>query len=228
MKKLIIFLIPFLLLGCMITLNLNDNITEIKYNDIYIDKDDFKKVINLINKNYNKIEKNKLKNKLTIKSKKNIYYFSLNNKYLEYQNKVAYNDKLNIYLHNLTKKYTDKSFFTIDYMKNYEANDEKAILLDKTSNYIIINLNQKVINFKINEIEKENDNFKDVDLIYSKKNVNKNKIVIRKSINYTNPDIRISFDTKYNYHVSIIPAYNDKQVMEFKIKFDEKKNSNGV
>ena len=54
----------------------------------------------------------------------------------------------------MTDKYTNMDFYTIDYMKNYEANnDEKTILLDKTSNYIVINFGEKVRNFKINEIE---------------------------------------------------------------------------
>ena len=109
-------------------------------------------------------------------------------------------------------------------MKNYEANrDDQTVLLDKTSNYIVINFGEKVSNLKINEIEVENDKFTDVDLLYSEDNVNESKVIIRKSINYENPDIKISFENKYNYVVSIIPTYNsDKDIIEFKTTFEAK------
>ena len=107
-------------------------------------------------------------------------------------------------------------------MKNYEANsDEETILLDKTSNYIVINFGEKVSNLKINEIEINNDKFTDVDLLYSEDSVNKSKIIIRKSINYESPDIRISFENKYGYVVSIVPVYNNDMV-EFKTSFKAK------
>ena len=115
-------------------------------------------------------------------------------------------------------------FYTIDYMKNYEANnDEKTILLDKTSNYIVINLGEKVRNFKINEIEQANDKYSDVDLVYSSDNIDESTVIIRKSINYDIPDMRISFENKYGYVVSIIPRYNnDTDKIEFDTSFASK------
>ena len=105
------------------------------------------------------------------------------------------------------------NFYTMAYMKNYEANsDEKSILLDKTSNYIIINFGKKVMNFKINEIEEENGKFSDIDLLYSMDSVNEGKVIIRKSIDMSIPDIRISFENEYGYSISIIPIYDDGKV----------------
>ena len=224
MRKVILLLCVCLLCGCSKKLNIQGEITEIKYNDIYINKEDFNDVKNLINKNYSKNEDKDFSNKLTIKTADDIYYFSLNDEMLKYDGKVGENTKLNTFLQKLTKKYTNRDFYTIDYMKNYEANsDEHAILLDKTSNYIVINFGEKVSNFKINEIENENDKYVDIDLLYSQKNVNENKIIIRKSINYELPDIRISFENKYNYVVSIIPIYNsEKDIVEFKTSFKAK------
>ena len=222
MRRIIILLCIFLLCGCSKSLDINGDITEIKYNDIYINKNDFKKVRNLINKSYDKKEEKDLSNKLTIKTNEDIYYFSLNDNEIKYDGKVAKNTELNNFLQKLTDKYTNKDFYTIDYMKNYEANsDEKTVLLDKTSNYIVINFGKKVINFKINEIEIQDDKFTDIDLLYSADNVNEGKVIIRKSINMDVPDIRISFENEYGYNISIIPIYSDDKV-EFKTEFKTK------
>ena len=222
MRKIILLLCVFLLCGCEKKLDFHGEITEIKYNNIYIDEDDFNDVKKLINTTYNKSEDKDFSNTLTIKTTDEIYYFSLSDKEIKYGDKVGKNTKLNTFLQKLTDKYTDKNFYTIDYMKNYEANsDEETILLDKTSNYIVINFGEKVSNLKINEIEINNDKFTDVDLLYSEDSVNKSKIIIRKSINYESPDIRISFENKYGYVVSIVPVYNNDMV-EFKTSFKTK------
>ena len=213
MKKLLIFLCIFLICGCQKSLEINGKITEIKYNDVLIAESDFESIEKLINKSYDKNEEKDLANKLTIKTNKDIYYFSLSDDEIKYGGKVAKNTELNNYLRDLTDKYTNMNFYTIDYMKNYEANsDEKSILLDKTSNYIIINFGKKVMNFKINEIEEENGKFNDIDLLYSMDSVNEGKVIIRKSIDMSIPDIRISFENEYGYSISIIPIYDDGKV----------------
>lgn len=213
MKKLLIFLCIFLICGCQKSLEINGKITEIKYNDVLIVESDFESIEKLINKSYDKNEEKDLANKLTIKTNKDIYYFSLSDDEIKYGGKVAKNTELNNYLRDLTDKYTNMNFYTIDYMKNYEANsDEKSILLDKTSNYIIINFGKKVMNFKINEIEEENGKFSDIDLLYSMDSVNEGKVIIRKSIDMSIPDIRISFENEYGYSISIIPIYDDGKV----------------
>lgn len=213
MKRLLILLCIFLICGCQKSLEINGKITEIKYNDVLIAESDFESIEKLINKSYDKNEEKDLANKLTIKTNKDIYYFSLSDDEIKYGGKVAKNTELNNYLRDLTDKYTNMNFYTIDYMKNYEANsDEKSILLDKTSNYIIINFGKKVMNFKINEIEEENGKFSDIDLLYSMDSVNEGKVIIRKSIDMSIPDIRISFENEYGYSISIIPIYDDGKV----------------
>ncbi len=224
MRKIILVFCLFLLSGCASTLEINGEVTEIQYNDVLINSDDFDGVISLINSTYDKDEDKDLANKLTIKTTDDIYYFSLSDTELKYGDKVSENDELNSYLQNLTEKYTNQDFYTIDYMKNYEANnDEQTILLDKTSNYIVINFGEKVSNFKINEIEQNDDKYMDIDLLYSQSDVNESKIIIRKSIDFENPDIRISFENKYNYIVSIIPIYNESSgKVEFNTSFEAK------
>ena len=215
MHKIILLFIFLCLSGSSKNLQIKRKITHLKYNDLLINSKDYDKVIDLINKDYNKNEDKDLVNRLTIKTTKDIYYFSLDNENIKYGDKSSKNDSLNIYLQDLTKKYTNKDFFTIDYMKNYESNnDDETILLDKTSNYIVINFGKKVSNLKINEIEEENGKFSDIDLLYTLKDVD-NKVIIRKTIDYDKPNIRISFKNEYGYTFSIIPFYNDEK-LEFK------------
>ena len=221
MRKIFVLLCILLICGCSQTLNIQGKITEMKYNNIFIDNNDFESVKDLINLTYDKNDTRDFSNKLTVKTTDDIYYFSLSDDEIKYGNKVAYNDKLNKYLQKLVAKYTDMGFYTIDYMKNYESNsDDETILLDKTSNYIVINFGEKVRNFKINEIEQVDDKYVDVNLVYDKDSFNESKIIIRKSINYETPDIRISFENKYGYVVSIIPMYNkDKDIIKFDTTF---------
>ena len=83
-----------------------------------IAESDFESIEKLINKSYNKNEEKDLANKLTIKTNKDIYYFSLSDDEIKYGGKVAKNTELNNYLRDLTDKYTNMNFYTIDYMKN--------------------------------------------------------------------------------------------------------------
>lgn len=215
MKRLLVFIIPFLILGCSKRLEINDKITEIKYNNYVIDSSDFNKVKNLMGTNFNKKYGGNLSNKLIIKTTKNIYYFNLNDEMIKYGDKVQYNNKLNKFFKSLTRKYTNRNFYSIEYRKNYE-NGDNNIFLDKTSNYIILNFKEKVYDFRINEIEKNNDKFNEVNLLYSQDEVSEN-IVIRKTIDYESPDIKISFKNKYGYTFSIIPFYiNDN--LNFNVK----------
>lgn len=208
MKKFIAFLFVFLLTGCN-RVNINDEITEIKYNNINIMEDSFNNIKQMIINNSSLKKGNSFKNKLVIKTKKDIYYISLNDDYIEYKGNIYKNNKLNMYLQNLTKSYTDKNFFDIKYLKDDNLDFDNKISLDKTSNYIVIKFNEKVTNFKINEIMF--DESKDVDLLYSNDEAF-DDVVIRKSINYHCPDIRISFTNKYNYEFSIIPKYENNEV----------------
>lgn len=224
MKKILLILIILTLTGCTTEVKLDGKITEIKYNDTKILKDDFKEVKKLLNTNF-KNGNEQTKNNLTIKTTKDIYYFKVSDNYLEYKNKYAKNDKLNKYLKELTNKYYNTKIYDIKYDKEYnEDKNEININLDKTSNYIIITFKDTIKDFKINEIEHKDKKYKDIDLLYEKDIIDKQTIVIRKSINMNKPDIRISFSNKYNYNISIIPKYIDEE-MTFDTTY-EMKNSN--
>ncbi len=198
-------------------MKMKGEITEIKYNDVTILEDEYDNIKDLINTKFSN-EKHKIDGDLTIKTTEDIYYFKVSDKYLGYNGKYAENKKIGPYLKQLKEKYHNTDFYDINYEENYiNAENDLNINLDKTSNYIVIKLNGMIKDFKINEIEYEDDTYKDIDLLYEKDEIDNQAITIRKSVNYGKPDIRISFSNPYNYRVSIIPIYEDEE-----IKFDTK------
>ena len=221
MKKILLILIILTLTGCTSEVKLNGEITEIKYNDTKILKDDYKDVKKMLNTNF-KNSNEETKNNLTIKTTKDIYYFKISDTHLEYKNQYAKNNKLNQYLKDLTKKYYNTNIYNIKYEKEYEEEKNNInINLDKTSNYIIITFKDTIKDFKINEIEYKNKEYKDIDLLYEKDIIDGQTVIIRKSINMNKPDIRISFSNKYNYNISIIPTYKDDEI-QFETKYEMK------
>lgn len=223
MKKITLIILLILITGCTTKVELDGAITEIKYNDTIILEDEYQNIKDMLNTSFSGKAKDNLKDTLIIKTKSHLYAYKLSDNYISYDGKIAENNKLNKYLTKLENTYTNKNFFDTQYIKNYNVSDNDLnINLDKTSNYIIIKASEPIKDFKINAIDYEDkNNYQDIDLLYEKNKIANQTIVIRKSIDYEKPDIRISFSNQYNYNVSIIPIYKGENLTfnkEYKTK----------
>lgn len=219
MKKLLIVVIIILLTGCSKKLEINQDIININYNKYNLAQEDYNKVINYLNQINFSCGKNQNYSTtlLSIRTTSTIINFNLSsNYYMEYQenNKYCYTkDKekvknLIFLLDELIEKYTNNNFYTIEFLTDYqESNDDINIRLDKSSEYIIINTSETITNFKINEIEFNDNYFDEINLIYQKDIIEPNRIVIRKLLGDM-PNYKISFMNNYGYTFHIVPTYD--------------------
>lgn len=228
MKKTIIMITLTLLLTSCTKPHIDNNITSVTYNSHKIDEPDYGHVVNFLDKTNFYCGKKQGYNDhtLVINTNEEIFNFHLsNNYYMEYKkdNKYCYtrNKKvvknLMLTLDDLINKYKNVEIYNVKYIENYkENNDDFNIKLDKSSSYIIIENNEIITNFKINEIEYTEDNYEEINLIYNENLIDKNNIVIRKDLT-TNSNIKISFINTYGYIVNIIPTLVDNNIT-FKIE----------
>lgn len=229
MKKIIIMItLTLLLTGCN-KLEINNNITSITYNNHTIDENDYGNILNYLSRITFYCGKKQDYNdrSLVINTNEEIFNFHLsNNYYMEYQkdNKYCYTKNKELVknlittLDNLINKYTNINVYNVFYAKDYKENEEDFnIRLDKSNDYIVINTDENISNFKINEIEYIEDNYAEVDLIYSEEVIDKNNIVIRKNLT-DNCNIKISFTNSYGYVVNIIPLLKDNISFNIEIK----------
>lgn len=239
-KGLLIYFFILLLVGCnnqKLNLNSNDFI-GIKYNDINIVPADYTDITNIINKiNFTKDKiDGEFNNNLIIKTNTNIYTLSIsNNNFIKYKNndELLYskdkknNKELIASLTSLNSKYINSNFYTIHYVSEYQpVKEDLFIKLDNYNNLLLLTSTENIYNFKIHTIEYSNNTYNDIDLLSSNNTIAANqKIVIRKTINETLSNIRISFETTYNYTVSIRPIYNKNlKKIEFITDFNAKEN----
>lgn len=224
MKIIIIMItLTLLLTGCT-KLDINSNITSITYNNHVIDESDYGNIVDYLNSTtfYCGKKQNYNEHTLIVGTNEEIFNFHLsNNYYMEYQkdNKYCYTKNKEVVknlittLDNLINKYTDISTYNINYIKGYEENNKDFnIKLDKNNDYIVINKNESISNFKINEIEYTDNDYEEINLIYSEDLIDKNSIVIRKDL-INNPNIKISFINSYGYTVNIIPVLEEESII---------------
>lgn len=216
MKKVLYLLyITFIICGCS-NKNIDiNNIQAITYNDINLLEEEFEKIQQELNKlSFSKTKSNQENFKfLKITSADKIFNFKVIDKNIYYQDNntsyIAHNsENLNKYLQEIEKIYTDFSFFSISYEKCNLDEKQTFIKLDNTNTCLIINSNKNLYDFKIHSLELIDNNFNEVNLLYKKDRI-KNNVLIKSVISST-PKIKITFSTKYNFIISIVPIYDKK------------------
>lgn len=231
MKKVILFLTIFILTGCnnkKLNIN-NDEITKINYNDIIIINEDYNQITTYLNQlNFKTTNKSLSNNNFTITTINDIIKFEIKD------NKILYNLNDNTYqstnkeiidlitenLKNIESIYENNSFYTVENDNTYQPNDnDLQIKLDNSDEYTIIKTTQNLYNFKIHKIERNNNTYSDIDLLYDINEIQSDKIIAIRYLPIEN--IRITFETKYNYIISIIPNINGEKI-EFIKTFTQK------
>lgn len=220
MKKIILIILLLISSGCSndnraLTLNIND-IQSVSYNDINLISDDFDFVKDDINKiEFEEGTPNETEYKdLEIVTKEKIHKFKIsdNNIYYEEDDKYYISKNINNLknaLEEIEKRYTDFSFFNFEYGQCTSNEFDLNIKIDSSNKCLIINTNKILLNFKIHSVHLVDNNLTEDDLLYQKNEIDNNKIII-KSIILSTPKIKINFETKYNYNISILPTYNEE------------------
>lgn len=223
-----IFLLIFILLinGCSNshTLNIN-NIQSINYNNIILIEKDYEEIINKINTLEFKEKENQniSSNNLKIVTNEKIYNFNISNDiiYYEENNKIySADNNLNNILNDIENKYNDLSFFNISYNRCNINNNNTLIKIDNTNNCLIINTNEVLYNLRINSVMSINEEIIENSLLYQKDEIKNNEILIKLNV-IGNPKTKISFDTKYNYTVTLLPTFNNE--LELNLSKTQKK-----
>ena len=236
MKKYLFFTIIFILTGCGSKNILFEDIISISYQNNIIIENDYEGIVNLLSKiKFSCGKKQNYNDKiLTITDQNSIYHFFIShNYYMEFEknNKYCYTKedeqikKLVNQLDNIIAKYQNTDFFTITSEIDYKySNEDIYIKLEKVNQYIILSSELPIYNLKINEIEydKNNNSYKEINLLYSTNEIEPNKnVIIRKDI-LTEANFKISFETPYNYQINIIPTLNNEQIVDFQTQIQQK------
>ena len=231
----IICIYTFFSTGCTNNLTLKKNeILEIKFDNLILLKEDYSDIISLLNKlNFSKRDVNtKFNHKLLLSTKNDFYQVSLSDKnIISYTKKhITYYSsnkntikKLRNKLSKIKQRYKDKSFYKINYTTNYtENNSDKIIKIDHVNQYFKLKSEIPIIELKIHKVEKKENIYQDIDLVYQTENIQKNKtIVIRMNPQKDYFKYRITFKNKYGFTTSIIPTYDiEKENGELKYIID--------
>lgn len=202
-----------------------EELNGITVNNFKIFKTDYTKVnsaLSIIPFSSKKLANTTLVKKINIKSMENknyTFYLYSNNTVKYVVDKKTYYSNYNISI--LTKlfddiktKYEDTNFFNLNYNGIYDkeiSNANLLIELEPTDSVFELKSNQIMKNFKIYNIEYNIDKFDTKELLYEKKTINKDKLIlIKRVLAEGSPNFKISWDTPYNYHIEIIPTYNGK------------------
>jgi len=232
MKKVIGLLLPLVLLcGCGKTkLEFNTNeTTRMIYDNMEIISSDYESVLNELNNIEFKETKDVFQeNNLTIITKDTLYNFNLEDDRITYskdnKNYISNDvtDLLSV-LGSIKANYNNFNFYTIAHRTSFEL-EEDALLIDLGSEneYYIITTNEDLLNFRINALESVDGELKEINLLYQNNKISDRVIAIRTTRENT-PNLKISFTTKYNYLVTIIPTYyEENKEMNFVTTYEQR------
>lgn len=222
-KRFLALLLSLLLIGCDKTFTINqEEVQKISYDNVTILDKEYSNIINFFNQLIWKegTLNESITNTLILTTKENVNTISITNQnHLIYQkdNQTYYSKDTSIldfiqYLNKKKQTYLDDTFYSIELQTDYEQeNNDILIKLEQGNNYYVLKSEETITDFRIHELEKKDNTFEDINVLYQKELIEKrNRIIIR----LKNPKenyIRITFSTSYGYEISIIPIYDEEK-----------------
>jgi len=231
MKKVLILVVIFLLVGCSKTEKLNIKaLAYFQYDNIILADEqllDICPLLNNISFSKEKINDN-FNNYIYLVTNDKILELFVSNNYnmMLIDNGVRYYShdvkQVNIlinYLQNIKDIYTNDKFYTVKIVDNYVANDNDVYInLNESNYYIVIKSQINIFNFKIVATSNIEEQINDSKELYNNDYVEKNKkIVIRINKPDSLTSYQISFDTPYGYNIVLTPSTVNDTIMFTKI-----------
>lgn len=234
MKKTFLLLLLILCVSCskkMEEISIA-KITTIHYDTIEISSKNWKQILDIYHEipfSTKKVKKT-YKNKLSIHTKDQLILLSFSDNScgkLEIEDKTYYSchksvEKLQKEIKKATDVYTNEDFFEFKLVENKDhlEDTDKVINLEESNQYLKLYFKESVTQFRIHKTDLLNNEYTDIDLLYSENRIPKGTILyIKKRMNYDY--IRISFENKYHTNFSVIPMMDEeKQKLILKTKKD--------
>ncbi len=229
MKKIILFFLVILMTACNI--KIEDDINNIKINDININENDYIKLVDNLNKlNYTKIKINEeYENNILVTTDDGIIEYNISEEVIEMkkdgniyysENKFTIkiiNDEIEYILNN----YNKKDFFNINLSDEYIKNETDIYHeIDAVEQYFVITINTNLKEFFINKTEILDGEYLDIEPLFQIENIEKNiDIIVRVNITKDYFTYKFTLVNEYGKKVEIIPYYdNEKENNELKFK----------
>ncbi len=222
MKKVLIILVVFLLVGCSKVEKLNIKaLAFFHYDNIILAEEQLLDICPLLNNisisksvikdnfnNYISLVTNEKVLELFVSDKNNMMLIDKGVRY--YSKDVKQIESLMTYLQSIKEIYTNDKFYTVKVVDNYTTDsNDLYVEVNKNNHYIVIKSQINIFNFIISTTKGVDEQQQDIKELYKKDYIEKDKrIVINIDKPTSKPSYKISFDTPYGYTITLTPTYD--------------------
>lgn len=216
MKKFLNLFFILFLCGCSNkTINI-ENIQNINYDNININEKELTKMQTYFeNLTLKKDDTDLVTSNLTITTNDKIHNFMVKKNNIFYKDEektylVANSQDIIDILNDTKQKYIDFSFFNMTYDNCSKNENDLFIKISNSDKCLKIETKKTLLNFKIHMLDIEDPNLSEKELVYENEEID-NTVIIKADVSEI-PSIKISFNTQYNFNLSLIPIYSNQKL----------------